>query len=341
MTPRDSVYSALRHLLRRSSGLRPGTAVDKLMAKSGLSLLRLVEGLQTLKREGLITGVTDRGDVVGMLCWTTPLEEPADSFLIRWKQRIERLPADRKEVICVPPQAARGLDDSDVVALTSCLADMDCSTLPGEDRYVLSANAVMGSSKVLDAFPALLGDQERQRTLFMVTAGPAQPRSVLFIENPSVFASLMRGDFIEENLIICAFGYGLTLENLPQRLRDKSVVPCTAAGVPVASLADVIADTPCFHWGDLDFEGLRIYEALRAAIPHLRLPQIYMAMVNRLRDPRRSHPYQRLFGKEGQRPPRGDDTIVARLAQACATRALDQEAMCPVTDLSMLVTAME
>lgn len=325
-----AVHQALVALLKGGRKLRPLTAVDQIVRQSGLTRLAVHDGLAELVNEGAIEGVARDGRPVKMVGWTVAPEEEIDAFALRW--------ADLAVPKLAAPKAARDLGDADLVALTHCLAGLDGTALPGEDRYVLSANAVMGASKALDAFPGLIKVAGRQRPLFVVTAGPTDPAAVLLVENPSAFISLARSRFVERYLTICVFGYGLTIENLHERLVDGSIIPCAAVGQPVINLSETLSLRPCFHWGDLDWEGLRIFEGLRTAIPHLKLPAIYHAMAERLTDPRRSHPYAALFGKNGQREPFGNDPIVAHFAKLCSSRAVDQEAMCPVGDLSLLVT---
>lgn len=325
-----AVHQALRMLLKGGRRLRPVTAVDQIVRQTGLTRLAVHDGLAELAKDLAIEGVARDGRPVKMVGWTVAPEEEVDAFALRW--------ADLAGPKFAAPKAARDLDDRDLFSLVQCLGEFDGTGLRGEDRYILSANAVMGSSKALDAFPGLIGTAGRQRPLFVVTAGPRDPSAVLLVENPSAFMSLVRSSFIEGYLTICVFGYGLTIENLHERLIEGSIMPCTAVGEPVIDLAKTLALRPCFHWGDLDWEGLRIFEGLRTAIPHLQLPAIYHAMAERLTDPRRSHPYAALFGKHGQRRPSGNDPIVAHFSRICSSRAVDQEAMCPVTDLSSLVT---
>jgi hypothetical protein len=195
----------------------------------------------------------------------------------------------------------------------------------------------MGSSKALDGFPPLAElllekvDGERpRRPLFAITAGPAKPASVLFIENPSAFASQLRAGFPAGHLAVCAFGYGLTIENIGRRLEDGSVIAWPAAGER-PDLSALVKPTPCFFWGDLDLEGLRIYEALGSAILHLKLSSIYQRMASMLSVRRTSHPYGALFGsgKAGQRPPRGDTPEVRTLARLCALERLIRKRFAP------------
>jgi len=305
------------------------------------------DGLAELARANRITGVTIDGQVVGKVGWReTPVETP-DPSLLDWQRRVaasDALGIDRRSALMVPPRHVLDLGGDDKQALIDCLSAISADCSPGENNYVYSACGVMGSSKVLDAFPTLaellLGASEGKRAprpLFAITAEPTKPASVLFIENQSALASQLRVGFPPDQLAVCAFGYGLTIENIGRRLRGGSIIACPAAGER-PDLPAILASTSCFFWGDLDLEGLRIYEVLRGAIPHLQLAGIYASMVSLLVDRRKSHPYSALFGsgKAGQRSPRGDTPEVRALARLCTERAVDQEAVCPVLNTDLL-----
>jgi hypothetical protein len=350
MTNATSVEDVLAKLLRKGR-LQPGTAVDRIRrAGKGLTRMAIRDGLAELARANRITGVTIEGQVVGMVGWQQMPVEVPDPLLRHWHNAvaaIEGLDSARRSALMSPPREGLELSEEDRVELISCLSTLRADSSPGENRYVYSAAGILASSKALDAFGALsdllLGNSDVERALrplFAITAGPAVPDSVLFIENQSAFTSQLRAGFPVGNLAVCAFGYGLTIENLDRRLNDGSVIACPAAGER-PDLAKIVPSSPCFFWGDLDLEGLRIFEALRRTIPHLRLSAIYSRMASLLADRRTSHPYNALFGagKAGQRPPRGDTPEVRALAALCAKRAVDQESVCPVRDSDLLVKA--
>ena len=344
----QSVEDVLTRLLRRGQ-LRPTTAIDRIQrAGTGLTRIAIQDGLAELARNNRITGVTINGQVVGMVGWRDAPVEQLNPLLLDWQKAVSgiaELNSERRAALMTPPVGALALEEQDRQALIDCLCELSTKASQGENRYVYSATGVMGSSKALDGFSSLsellLGkvDGERpRRPLFAITAGAAAPASVLFIENPSAFASQLRGGFPAGHLAVCAFGYGLTIENIGRRLEDGSVIACPAAGER-PNLSALVMATPCLFWGDLDLEGLRIYEVLRGAIPHLQLSGIYQRMASMLSDRRTSHPYGALFGsgKAGQRSPRGDTPEVQALARLCADRAVDQEAVCPVRDAEILV----
>jgi hypothetical protein len=350
MTNVRSVEDVLTKLLRNGR-LRRTTAVDRILrAGKGLTRLAIKDGLAELARAHRITGVTVEGQVVGMVGWRQMPVEAPDPLLCHWQNTvvgIEDLDSVRRSMLMSPPREALELAQEDQVELIRCLSLLQADANSGENRYVYSAAGILGSSKVLDAFAALSdfllsqSDVERaRRPLFAITAGAAVPESILFIENPSAFASQLRAGFPARNLAVCAFGYGLTIENLGRKLNDGSVIACPAAGER-PDLAKIVPTSPCFFWGDLDLEGLRIFETLRRAVPHLQLSAIYQRMASLLANRCTSHPYNALFGigKAAQRAPKGDTAEVRALAALCASRAVDQEAVCPVRDSDLLVRA--
>ena len=80
-------------------------------------------------------------------------------------------------------------------------------------------------------------------------------------------------------------------------------------------------------WGDLDQEGLRIFESLRRGIPGISLSSAYADMEKLLLLPRRNHPYHRLFEKANQRQAKGATPEVIHLSEVSRERAVDQEAL--------------
>lgn len=335
----DSVRAVLVALQKQGQRRQWATVVAELKKRLRVSDTVAEEYLEAMLGNGVEIAP---GSKMLTICF----ELPADPKLVaaaQWSDCIASLPPQIREQVSAPPRSLYDLPQVEVEALVACMSTFNPSALPNEDQYVLSANMLMGSSKVLDAFSGLVSNESeiRHRPLFVVTAGPPVPDAILLVENPSAFMSLLRTNFIQQHLVICTFGYGLTLENLSQRLLDRAIIPCPAAGEQIKDLSAMIASAPCFLWGDLDWEGLRIFESLQSAIPHLQFPAIYHDMTECLFDLLRSHPYHEMFGKAGQRPPKGHAEIVRILADACSKRAVDQEAMCPIKDVRTLVTPLE
>ena len=336
MTPADKVKSALSNLLSQSSALRPRTAVEKILrVDPTLSRLAVQDALRELAPA--LLGVAEDGTVVGMVKWRVPREEQIPEDLQQWRDWIGVV--DRKGALWNPPAAILELEESDRSILATLLR-RPLSVSEGADHYIMSATNLMGSSKLLD-YLGLQGQAEMSvsRPLFVITAGPSAPESVLIVENPSIFSALAFSEFCRSHLCISAFGYGLSIENIGERLAAGTVFACPAVGERV-DLSALINKKKKNYWGDLDIEGLRIFEALQSAIPTIQLAAIYYEMERRLRERSTSHPYSRLFGagKPKQRSPRGTLPEVRHLAQCCRERAVDQEAIWPITDFTLLAS---
>lgn len=323
-----------------TTGMRPASLQERLAKRTGLSALDVARALLELSRLELVTGIDRNGRPFGMVRWigavpavlTTPDE-------LEWREILASfgdLDARDRDTLAIPPVAMRGLDRDDKVALLEGMLAMrqsPCST----DVWVWSAENLLGSSKAARSLRMELGGlgvnvDDGGGLYYAITAGPAIPEAVVLIENPRVFSAVATSAQASRILAVAAYGYGLTIDNFGQRLLAGQVVSCPAAGER-ADLRWALTQLPAYFWGDLDLEGLRIYESLKQRLPSIRLSAAYGAMDRMLDDGRRSHPYHRLFEKDGQRtPPSGHEADVAYLAGRCSQRAVDQEAVVRIVD---------
>ncbi len=208
--------------------------------------------------------------------------------------------------------------------------------MDGRPRFEVSARCLLGSSKALDALPnAVLRrfgiDPARFPAFpgYVMVAGPPHPQAVLLVENPHAFERALQTEGSEQAAWVCTFGYGLSLRQGQHGdqlagLLESPAAPRTLVrrGRPPPWEA-LLAHPRIRFWGDLDREGLVIFQRLRRRHPHIALSGIYHPMLERLRDGG-GHPYCALAGKAGQ----GDvplDPHTALLIEACRERALDQE----------------
>jgi hypothetical protein len=225
-----------------------------------------------------------------------------------------------------------GLSFDDIASIVRGLRECRKSDQFGRDPIFTSAAHILGSAKALKNLRRAarsLGEantDEPGGELYVLTAGPSQPKAVVLIENIRSFTAFARSEHAREAVGIATYGYGLTMENFGARLAANQIVACPAYGGAV-DLRTVINQLPTLFWGDLDREGLRIFESLRQQLPKLVLSAAYETMERRCSNPTLCHPYHRLFEKEGQRFPRGSTLETAHLAQRCNERAVDQEAL--------------
>jgi hypothetical protein len=213
--------------------------------------------------------------------------------------------------------------------------------------FNVSAKHLMGGSKVLSIMskrmlqamnlPTRLHNSSPK---YVVCAGPKAPIATLLIENPRAFENAVRSGLASEVALICSFGFGLSYlgqEWLHSKDTPESDCPViiVRSGEP-PSLDQMLKASNVFMWGDLDAAAFDIFLSLKSAIPHLRLSKIYEAMTPMLGNPQMSHPYAKLFEKDGQtiglhrseiKHAKSFDAAALSLWNSCQHRAVDQEAV--------------
>lgn len=332
--------SAIRQF-QGATGLRPNGLQQRLSSATGMPLLDVAKALRELSVQGVVTGIGGDGRPVRMVKWVGP--EPARQVSpqeVEWGEILEGLgdklsAADQASLGC-SFTTFYGLDRCDKIAIIEGMIAMR-DGIHCADTWVWSAENLLGSSKAARSLRVELGGlgvnvDDSGGLYYAITAGPAAPEAVVLIENPRVFSAVAMSAQASRILAVAAYGYGLTIDNFGQRLLAGQVVSCPAVGER-ADLRWALTQLPAYFWGDLDLEGLRIYESLKRRLPSIRLSAAYGAMDRMLNDRRCSHPYHRLFEKDGQRsPPSGYEADVAYLAGRCSQRAVDQEAVVRIVD---------
>jgi len=345
------VFDALRTLIGRSKYIRDKVE-ERVQAQTGLSRADVRAALAALGKRGLVAGIGPSGDPVGHVMVPAeyrvmpepPLRSATQrlwSGLVEERRRSGRFD-DGEAVLLLA--AAEGLPDlpaGDVEPILDGLARLcrDRAALAGTDPALVSARYLQGSAKLLGKLgraAAVLGVAEDSfdgRPRYVVAAGPPAPQAVLFVENPGSLETLVALGLAERLLVIGTFGYGLTWSGVARAFGPGARKPATLlvrAGAP-PDPRDLRGRVPFLHWGDLDHDGLRIFLALRTAIPELRLSALYQPMAEAITDPCRSHAYAEHTEKAGQRPLTeaeiGGDPLLASLAALCRERAVDQESV--------------
>ncbi|KRD79724.1 hypothetical protein ASE43_02150 [Lysobacter sp. Root983] len=306
-----------------------------------MPLLEVAKALRELSLLGVITGIGVNGRPVRMVKWvgTEPSRQVCPQE-VEWREILEGLgdklsEADRAS-LGSSFSTFNGLDRCDKIAIIEGMIAMR-DGIRCADTWVWSAENLLGSSKAARSLRTDLGGlgvnvDDSGGLYYAITAGPSTPEAVVLIENPRVFSAVATSAQASRILAVAAYGYGLTIDNFGQRLLAGQVVSCPAVGER-ADLRWALTQLPAYFWGDLDLEGLRIYESLKQRLPSIRLSAAYSAMDRMLDDRRRSHPYHRLFEKDRQGiPPSGNEADVAYLAKRCLQRAVDQEAVVRIVD---------
>lgn len=326
---RALVEDFIRKACRGGKRLQPGRLLNRVSNKTGLSQIDVKECMATLAQEGLIEGVSRNGLPLARVRWngSSLLEMNTLGMKVRGHFKTHELEVSDNECLALA-KAMNGLDDEDVTHLLSGLHDMQGQT---DDAIFASARHLLGSAKALKGLSTanrVLAPLPAQNTgeMFVITAGPSDPQSVVLIENLRSFTAFADSSHTETVLGVASYGYGLTMQNFATQLKAGKVTACPCRGVR-PDLKSLIQTKPVFLWGDLDQEGLRIYETLRKEIPTILLSAAYSEMEKLIADPSRSHPYHRLFEKEGQRMAKGETAEVTHLSAVCSDRAVDQEAL--------------
>lgn len=347
--PVDTPRLVYQWLLKRSAGsqkrsVRAADLVRRLTSELGLGVLEVREAFRTLRDEGMVAYAPDlHGCPYTGYLFVVAVDAQPLASLERWREAVAAevndsvladllLPCHAALSDLAPDdlrRVARGLIQLPSVLKSACPSF----------AFSLSARGLLGSSKLLGCLPEAARRHLGIVSLpasprYVVVAGPADPKAVLLIENPTSFEEIVRIGWATEMAFVVAYGYGLNLTadstagwTLVDGLMSGrfEVINRTAGQHRLEAL---LTHPNLFYWGDLDREGLRIAAALRQKLPALRLSALYLPMLRMAADPEASHPYSVATGKASQLPwqPMGDELLDA-LAPHCSERAVDQEAV--------------
>ncbi|MFJ2689430.1 Wadjet anti-phage system protein JetD domain-containing protein [Pseudomonas sp. NPDC087336] len=329
----EQVETVLRRLTAGGKKLRPRGLIGRLSKLTAIPQLDVQLALEELARAGSLSGVSKSGQPLTLVGWTGSAL-PLSQTEMLLGEVIENF-SDKSFKTTLQPllkiaELFSGLSADDInyviQGMLQCKDSVNC------DPIFASATNILGSAKALNNLRGAarnIGIEwpiDAYGELYALTAGPAQPTAVVLIENIRSFTAFARSRHAKYAVGVAAFGYGLTMENFGNRLATGQIVACRAYGDTV-NLYDAISHLPAFFWGDLDREGVRIFESLRRQIPDLALSAAYASMDKRLTNPQLCHPYHALFEKDGQRVICGATPEATYLARRCADRAVDQEAL--------------
>lgn len=337
--------------------LRPTALISRVTKETGLNPIEVKITLGALSRDKWLEGITSDGTPIGNVTVTVPRPIVAIApALLAWRNAIAEAglgDADRLALEDVHPRL-NGLYASDLKTIAAGLSLIRSSqdTLTGMPSFIVSARHLIGSSKLLASLaPTSLKmfgidtKQFKDATPYVVVAGPPDPISVILIENPQAFEWAIQAGIADRHALIVTFGYGLSRngDDFGRQLvelvehKKSSLIPLVRAGAP-ATLDDLLAHPNLFFWGDLDPEGLRIFERLRKHLPQLRLSAMYQPMIDALQAGN-CHPYVDAVGKGGQDTvnPKGLSSDVMPLFEICRERGVDQEYV-SIHDITVLAS---
>lgn len=345
----ELVKSAVWRLLGDKASLQGKGLTARISKIVGLDELMVQGALASLAQSRWLSGIYANGIPTGKV---VPLaERPVTSeapSLIKWLNALHKSGLRENEVAALIPlhEAVSDFSDDDCIQLVKGLEKLRDfqSGYCGKPSFLVSAEFLLGSSKMLDSLPSkalqAFGINTRLFTgapPVVLVAGPPRPKMVVLIENPHAFWKVIGTSAIEETAFIVTFGYGLSLQGedygnqLASLLESKTPLlraVCAGSPPPINELLKISNIT---FWGDLDLEGLRIYQRLRKAIPQLSISSLYRPMLKAVTDSARSHGYVKAAAKHKQVNTRQTDAACEEeihvLLSACASRAVDQEAM--------------
>jgi hypothetical protein len=334
--PLESVKKELAKLIGElgTKQLNPGNLISRIIVSTGLNSLDVQQSMLTLSNTGLITGIGPRGIPIRKVGWTDVNHHPVSESRKLMIKVAEMVSGDQSvcDILVKHHKYFCGLNEEDCIRfVASILALKETPSTNDKDRYILSARHLLGSSKVLDNISRLTKDLNitlpaDESAYYVLTAGKATATQVIFVENPRAFNYLKPFAHQYDTLIISAYGYGLTLENFSGKLEKNAVIACPTDNERQADLLKILSKTCVIYWGDLDKEGLSIFESLQINIPQLRLSSIYSRMLEDVI--KIGHPYHALFDKAGQKNKLYRLSISASVIDKSQDRALDQEMYC-------------
>ena len=342
MSVDERVVTALHDLMGKKNFLQGKNLAHRVSDKAGIEPLEAKHVLGRLARQGILIGVTDRGEAFGRVLLTVaaPVKQEPTSFIC-WKMAMKAsgVTEDEMQALASCHDRLDGFSDADMRDLARGLLAMRSAQEQdkGTPRFVLSARYLLGSSKILGSLPVpalrTFGidiDAMPDAIPQVIVAGPACPESVLLIENPHSFEEAVAAGCAERIALIVTYGYGLSRSgeaygsSLTEAVEQaERLVPLVRFGNPPSPIA-LLGHSRIHFWGDLDREGLRIYASLRKNLPALCASALYIPMVEAMKRGE-SHPYVKATAKERQGIAAKVPDDVSNLVALCAERGVDQE----------------
>lgn len=342
----DLVKAAFWKLLGRKTFIQGRGLIERLAKVTGLEELAVQGALIGLENSRWLDGVHG-GIPTGRVTLLT--ERPADlppPSLLRWEASLTDSGLGDEDQTALLPlhDALEDFTRDDHLHLIRGLVRLrsELTAQSGRPSFLVSAEYLLGSSKLLDALPtSALRQFGIDKSLFpgappvLLVAGPADPENVVLVENPHAFWKAVTTEAVKTTAFIVTFGYGLSRHGdeygnqLASILESGGAVTgAVCAGSP-PHVSELLRHHNISFWGDLDVEALRIYLRLKKIIPQLGLSALYKPMLQAVEQPGCSHPYVKAAAKDKQSRMELQGCDIApsllQLLEACSERAVDQE----------------
>lgn len=338
------VRAALRTLSGGRTRMNAGTFLPRLVGKTKLSLVAVRSAVMALAKSGELECKAgwERGEPMGQV--TLRLRENLSPTQVDWNQALESarrdgLLSDTDGRVLRPLHAKLdGFDPEHMRELIRGLVRLrsEIEKCVGVPRFIVSAEFLLGSSKLLDSLPraalrafGIDPSQFADFPPYLVVAGPPNPDHVVLTENPHAFEVAIEAPGADRVAWVATFGHGLSMSGeqygrqLVDLLLGRGARVLVRAGSP-PTLETLLGHPRVTFWGDLDVEGLRIFSRLRAGIENLQLSILYRPMVERLLQ-KGGHPYAPATGKGDHERGLEISEDLEPLAALCRPFALDQE----------------
>lgn len=342
MSTEQKIISTLHSLMNGRSFLQGRGLISRIAERASIDPVDVRLALGRLARQGILEGVSDKGEIFGRVSLTiAPPETKEPRSLTRWRAAMQAIGLANEDLEALCPCHDR-LDDFPEKALRDVAKGLlslraEQSENTGTPRFVLSAKYLLGSSKLLGNLPpsslrafGLSIDAYPDAIPHLITAGPEDPEAVLLVENPHSFEEAIAAGCAKSIGLIVAYGYGLSRsgEAYGNRLVESVdtldiLIPLVRAGNPPTPRL-LLSHPKLLFWGDLDREGLRIYASLKKRLPALQASALYRPMARAL-EAGIGHPYVKATAKNNQNFPDSVPNDVGHLINLCANNGIDQE----------------
>ncbi len=344
----DSVISKLRKNSRKGKFLQGAALIDRLERETGFDAAIIRSCLKEMRKKKWIDAGSwsATGNPSGRVTLNLP-PLPMPPWVEQWKSTLSNCgkisDVDREALF----DCSTNLSDIPISKFEKILDGLirlreDQSKLQGHPAFIVSAQYLLGSSKMLSKFNTrslkkfgINISQFSTHPPYVVTAGSFEPSTVILIENPTSFELAATSAASKDCAFISTFGFGLNKasEDFGNQLACMvennfvDTITLVREGSRTPNATELLSHPNITFWGDLDIAGMQIYSRLAAKIPNIKLSALYRPMINAIKSPDNSHPYSSLVGKEGQidikfRSNRQDTSLLLEL---CRHNAVDQE----------------
>jgi hypothetical protein len=333
--------------------LQAAALVNRISIQTGIDRLSIQQALARLMKTRWLTGVSANGSPLGQIKIIGDIpQKEIDPVCEAWQSALTSEGFNAENIATLTPcyKKLDGLSNTDLRNLANGLRTLKDNQLKhiGQPLYLVSAQYLLGSSKILSELPAKsltnfgvnLSNFTKQ-LLYVVVGGSSTPQNVVLIENPSSFELAIKTKAAAYCAFISTFGFGLSNGNSEHGNQLASIVESgfsQAITLTREDCAPISAKVLLSHqnitfWGDLDTAGIQIYLRLKARIPNLKLSALYRPMIDALGSAYYSHPYIALTKKNGQsgllNSYKSTEPEINKLLDLVSTRGIDQEFVGP------------